>query len=170
MEKNELKFTIPKGSLQDTVTSFFQRAGLKLTFSSSRDYRPIVNDPELYIKLLRPQEIPNYLIGENEFDLGISGMDWVKETNADVEVLLDLEIGSVKIVLCVPNIWEDIKSLDDLLLKFHKENKILRISTEYLTLSLNYLKNNPTYEELYGNKAPLVITPWKIWGENDICP
>ena len=162
-----LKFTIPKGSLQEVVTEFFKKAGLRLRFSSSRDYRPTVNDPELYIKLLRPQEIPNYLIGEDEFDLGISGIDWVKETKADVEVVLDLEIGGVRIVFCVPNTWKFANSLDDVLEKFSKEKKVLRFSTEYLTLSLNYIKNNDTYKKLYGNKAPIVITPWKTWGEND---
>ncbi len=167
MDKKQLKITIPKGSLQDAIVSLFKKAGLKLHFSSSRDYRPSINDPELYIKLLRPQEIPSYLIGEDEFDIGISGIDWVNETNADVEVLVDLEIGNVKIVLCVPNTWEDINSLDDILKKCHKENRILRISTEYLTLSLNYLKNNNVYKEYYGDKAPIVITPWKTWGKND---
>ncbi|MBY9008210.1 MAG: ATP phosphoribosyltransferase [Candidatus Lokiarchaeota archaeon] len=167
MEKKQLKLTIPKGSLQEVVASLFKRAGLYLQFSSSRDYRPTVNDSELYIKLLRPQEIPNYLIGEDEFDLGISGKDWVKETNADVETILDLEIGGVKIVFCVPNNWEEINSLSDVLDKFNNEGKTLRISTEYLTLSLNYLKNNKTYKELYGDKTPIVITPWRKWGENE---
>ena len=167
MSNRIIKLTIPKGSLQDDVTSFFERAGLKLRFSSSRDYRPSIKDPEVYVKLLRPQEIPNYLIGEDEFDLGISGIDWVKETNADVEIILDLEIGGVKIVFCVPNTWEEINSLDQVIEKFNKEKKVLRISTEYLTLSLNYLKDNSTYKKLYGDKAPLVITPWKTWGEND---
>ncbi|TXT62813.1 MAG: ATP phosphoribosyltransferase [Promethearchaeota archaeon] len=162
-----LKFTIPKGSLQSDVTSFFEQAGLKLRFSSSRDYRPSINDPEIYIKLLRPQEIPNYLIGEDEFDLGISGKDWVKETNADVEEILDLEIGGVRIVFCLPNTWENVESMDDILEEFHKANKTFRISTEYLTLSLDYVGNNKTYKELYGDKAPLVITPWKTWGENE---
>ncbi len=166
-EKKQLKLTIPKGSLQEVVTTFFERAGLKLKFASDRDYRPVVDDPEIYIKMLRPQEIPNYLIGENEFDLGISGIDWVKETNADVEVILDLEIGGVKIVFCVPNRWEEVDSLNSLLQKFNNEKRILRISTEYLTLSINMLKNNSTYKKFYGNKAPLVITPWKTWGEND---
>ncbi len=167
MSNNVLKLTIPKGSLQDEVSKFFEKAGLKLTFSSDRDYRPSVGDPEIYIKLLRPQEIPNYLLDENEFDLGISGMDWVKETDADVEVLLDLEIGFVRIVFCVPNTWDHIKSLDDVLEKFAADGKSLKISTEYLTLSLNYVKNNSIYKKLYGEKAPLVITPWKTWGENN---
>jgi len=168
MSNNLLKLTIPKGSLQEVVTNFFKRAGLKLNFSSSRDYRPTIGDPEVYVKLLRPQEIPNYLMGEDEFDLGISGIDWVKETNADVEIMLDLEIGGVKIVYCVPDTWDDITSLDETLDKFSAENKILRFSTEYLTLSLNYIKNNETYKKLYGDKTPLVITPWKTWGDNDI--
>ncbi|MHA1294173.1 MAG: ATP phosphoribosyltransferase [Promethearchaeota archaeon] len=167
MNNKLLKLTIPKGSLQDVVCSFFERAGLKLHFASSRDYKPSVGDPEIYIKLLRPQEIPNYLIGEDEFDVGISGIDWVKETNADVEVILNLEIGGVRIVLAVPSNWDNINSLDDLLKKFNNEKKTLRLSTEYLTLSLNYIKNNQTYKKLYGDKAPLVITPWKIWGENE---
>ncbi|MHA2391191.1 MAG: ATP phosphoribosyltransferase [Promethearchaeota archaeon] len=167
MNDKVLKLTIPKGSLQEEVVSFFERAGLKLKFTSKRDYRPSVGDPEIYIKLLRPQEIPNYLIGENEFDLGISGIDWVKETKADVEILLDLEIGAVSIVLCAPNKWDDITSLDDILQKFFDEKKTLRISTEYLTLSMNYLKENNTYKEIYGEKLPLVITPWRTWGEND---
>jgi ATP phosphoribosyltransferase len=167
MNDKLLKLTIPKGSLQEVVTDFFNRAGLSLKFSSSRDYRPTLGDPEIYVKLLRPQEIPNYLIDEDEFDLGISGIDWVKETNADVEIILDLEIGGVKIVLCVPNTWDKISSLDELIQNFSNESKVLRISTEYLTLSLNYIKNNETYKRLYGNKAPIVITPWKTWGEND---
>jgi ATP phosphoribosyltransferase len=167
MNEKVLKFTIPKGSLQEEVASFFERAGLKLKFTSKRDYRPSVGDPEVYIKLLRPQEIPNYLIGENEFDLGISGIDWVKETKADVDILLDLEIGTVSIVLCAPNKWDDIDSLDDILQRFYEEEKTLRISTEYLTLSMNYLKQNKSYRKLYGDRPPLVITPWKNWGENE---
>ena len=167
MSEKVLKLTIPKGSLQEDIASFFERAGLKLKLVSKRDYRPSVGDPEIYIKLLRPQEIPNYLIGENEFDLGISGIDWVKETKADVEVLLDLEIGAVSIVLCAPNNWENIYNLDDILQKFYNDNKVLRISTEYLTLSVNYLKENKTYKKLYGDIIPLVITPWRIWGENE---
>jgi len=167
MSEKVLKLTIPKGSLQEDITLFFERAGLKLKSVSKRDYRPSVGDPEIYIKLLRPQEIPNYLIGEDEFDLGISGIDWVKETKADVEVLLDLEIGAVSIVLCAPNNWENILSLDDILRKFADNKKALRISTEYLTLSVNYLIENGTYKELYGDTAPLVITPWKTWGENE---
>ncbi|MFX1454562.1 MAG: ATP phosphoribosyltransferase [Promethearchaeota archaeon] len=167
MSERVLKFTIPKGSLQDTIALFFERAGLKLIFASKRDYRPSVGDPEISIKLLRPQEIPNYLVGENAFDIGISGLDWVKETNADVELLLDLEVGEVSIVLCAPSNWEKMNTLDEIIQAFFDAGKTLRISTEYLTLSTNYLKENKTYRKIYSEKTPLVITPWKTWGDNE---
>ncbi|MHA1334123.1 MAG: ATP phosphoribosyltransferase [Promethearchaeota archaeon] len=164
--EKQLKLTLPKGSLQNAVEELFKKAGIKLSFSSNRDYRPTINDDQISVKLLRPQEIPN-LIEEGKFDVGISGIDWVKETNADVEIIQDLEIGRVRIVFAVPDSWNEINSLDDVLLKFYQEKKTLRISTEYLSLSLNYIKNNQTYRKLYGNKEPLIITPWKTWGENE---
>ena len=37
--------------------------------------------------MLRPQEIPN-LVFDGLYDVGITGRDWVKETNSDVEILL----------------------------------------------------------------------------------
>ena len=32
---------------------------------------------------------------------------------------------------------------------------------------MNYLKQNKSYKKIYGDKPPLVITPWKSWGENE---
>jgi len=51
MSEKLLKLTLPKGSLQEDITIFFERAGLKLKSVSKRDYRPSVEDPEIYIKL-----------------------------------------------------------------------------------------------------------------------
>lgn len=164
---NILKIAVPKGSLENDIKDLFNEAGLKLKFSSSRDYRPSVDDKEVYVKMLRPQEIPSYLLAESDFDLGISGIDWVKESGADVETVLDLEVGGVKIVFCVPDEWE-FNNLGEILSEFNKKEKPLRISTEYINLSLDYIKNNSVYKSLYGEEAPKVITPWKIWGENDM--
>jgi ATP phosphoribosyltransferase len=162
-----LKVAIPKGSLENDIKELFEEAGLRLGFSSSRDYRPGVSDKELYVKMLRPQEIPSYLLAEYDFDVGISGIDWVKESGVDVDLILDLKVGGVKIVFCVPDDWE-FNDLDEILNDFSKKNKTLRISTEYINLSLDYIKNKSNYKSLYGNKDPKVITPWRIWGENDM--
>ena len=162
----KLKLTIPKGSLEKNTYKLFAEAGLNLG-SPGRSYRPSAGDPELIIKVLRPQEIPT-MISQGAHDLGISGEDWRDETNADIINLLDLEYGKIKLVLAVPEAWEDINSLDDLITKFNKEGKPLRIFNEYLKTCQAYLLNNETYQRLYGKKIPMIITPWAQTGENEL--
>ena len=106
-----LKLTIPKGSLEKNTYKLFAEAGLDLG-SPGRSYRPKTSDPELEIKILRPQEIPT-MISQGAHDIGISGVDWRDEANADIIDLLDLEYGGIKLVLAIPEAWKDVNSLDD---------------------------------------------------------
>ena len=87
---DKIKFAIPKGSLEKATAEFFSKSGFKIG-GTERTYRPSINDPQIEIKVLRPQEIPVF-VSEGLQDLGITGEDWVKENRADVEVLLNLGI------------------------------------------------------------------------------
>jgi len=80
---------------------------------------------------------------------------------------LDLEYSKVKLVIAIPKPWTSINSLSELLEEFARQRKALRISTEYLNLSAEYLKNNPVYRRLYGDTDPLMITPWWSKGKNE---
>jgi len=161
----KVSFVIPKGHLADGAFKILERAGYSIV-GGERTYRPTINDPKIELKVLRPQEIPIF-VSDGIHDIGITGLDWLYETRADVEVLLNLEYAKVKIVLAVPKSWNNIDSLSSLLEKFHSENMVLRISTEYLNISADYLMNNAAYKRLYGGKEPLVVTPWWKKGEND---
>ena len=66
-----------------------------------RTYRIKLSDPDIAVKILRPQEIPTY-VQEGFYDVGITGKDWVREANAYVSHLLDLEYGHVNQVIAVP--------------------------------------------------------------------
>ena len=56
---------------------------------SNRDYHGSIDDDRIErVSLLRPQEIPTY-VQDGLFDIGITGQDWIAETDADVEVLAD---------------------------------------------------------------------------------
>lgn len=160
----KLKFVIPKGSLQEDTQKLLQQAGYSIK-AAERSYRPWINDPEISLKLLRPQEIPT-LIQEGAHELGIAGMDWVDETGADVQLLSELDYGKVSIVLAVPNSWEKVKSLSDLIRDFNKEGKAIRITTEYINITSRHLMKNDEYKKCYGNKTPEIITPWYRYGEN----
>ncbi|OLS12679.1 MAG: ATP phosphoribosyltransferase [Promethearchaeota archaeon CR_4] len=166
--KKKLKMTLPKGSLEQKITEFLKSAGYTIT-GDSRGYRPSINDEEIEIKMLRPQEIPKYLTGDEGFDLGVTGQDWVKENKTDIAQVLDLETGKVRIVLCVPDLpgfWEKIKNLTTFIDEFHRAGKPIRISTEYINTTIAYLMNNPAYKQYWGDAIPQVITPWQTWGSN----
>ena len=161
----KVKFAIPKGHLGDQTLKILERAGYTIT-GHDRTYRPGINDPGIELKVLRPQEIPTY-VTEGMQDVGISGKDWVAENQADVEYLLDLEYAKVKLVIAVPKIWNQINSLTDLIQRSINDETTLRISTEYLNASKEYIKANPLYVETYGPIDPVIVTPWWRIGENE---
>jgi ATP phosphoribosyltransferase len=167
MSDRIVKFTLPKGSLWEVCAELLTEAGYKLG-DSSRSYRPSINDKEIEIKLLRPQEIPEYL-EDGKFDLGISGKDWVKETNAKVVEVMDLQMGGVKIVFCIPTFWDEkITTFDGFLEEFIKQKKPMRISTEYINIITDFIMKSKVYQREFGDKKPRVYTPWQQWGENEM--
>jgi ATP phosphoribosyltransferase len=85
---NRLKLGIPKGTMQESTISLFKRAGYAIT-GSSRSYYPHINDDEIEVMLLRPQEMALYVEG-GVIDVGLAGRDWVRECKTDV-----LEIASL---------------------------------------------------------------------------
>lgn len=87
-KKNVLRLGVPKGSLQETTQSLFQRAGYNLRISG-RSYYPDIDDPEIECILIRPQEMARY-VGQGIIDCAITGLDWILETGADVAELADL--------------------------------------------------------------------------------
>jgi ATP phosphoribosyltransferase len=160
-----IKLTLPKGSLEKATFAFFERAGYKIK-GQDRTYRPIVNDEQIEIKILRPQEIPLF-VSEGVQDLGITGSDWVLETNADVEKLLDLEYGFVRLVVAVQRSEANLP-FPEICRSCWANGRKIRISTEYLNIASNYLQSLPFYKQFFGNKPPKQITPWWTKGENDL--
>jgi ATP phosphoribosyltransferase len=96
----KLKLALPKGRMYDEVAAVLSECGLKLT-ANGRNYRPQLNDPEIEVKVLKPQNIPK-LVELGSQDLAFSGLDWVVEQDARVAELLDLKLDPVRIVAAVP--------------------------------------------------------------------
>lgn len=155
---NKIRFAIPKGSLEVGTYKILERAGYEIS-GSERTYKPSINDPDISVKILRPQEIPIF-ISEGIIDIGITGEDWILETEANVEILLKLGYGKVDIALIVPKSWDEINSLSDLIIKFHEKRKNIKISTEYLNIASNFISENKTYQKFFGKNKPMIITPW----------
>ncbi|MEY3493963.1 MAG: phosphoribosyltransferase [Actinomycetota bacterium] len=101
-----LRLVVPKGSLEKATFDLFEAADLPIRRSSSVDYKASIDDPRIAeVRILRPQEIPQY-VAEGLFDIGITGRDWVEETQSDVQSLGELKYSKatsdpVKVVVAV---------------------------------------------------------------------
>lgn len=160
---SKVKFAIPKGSLEEATFKILEKSWTKVN-RKSRTYRVYLDDPQITVKMLRPQEIPN-LVSEGLYDVGITGEDWIGETKANVESILDLEYGKIKLVIAIPDKYK-FKNLDAMIADYAKKKKILRISSEYLTTASKFIKQLKSYKKFYGSKDPQIITPWVRLGTN----
>ena len=128
-----LKLGIPAGSLQEATGELFRKAGYKITFGS-RSYYPGIDDPEISCTLLRAQEMARY-VQDGSLDCGLTGLDWIRENDADVHEVAELIFSKVsrrpvRWVLAVPN-DSPIQGVQDLQGK--------RIATEVVNLTRRWL-------------------------------
>lgn len=130
---NQLKLGVPKGSLEEATIALFRQAGWDIR-SHSRNYFPSIDDPEIYCALVRSQEMATY-VANGTLDLGLTGLDWILETGAEVEEVCDLVYSKssdqpCRWVLVVPR-DSPIQCIEDL------EGK--RLATELVNFTRSYL-------------------------------
>lgn len=131
--KKVLKLGLPKGSLQEATIEMFRKAGIRIG-SSDRSYFPSCDDDEIEIMLVRSQEMGRY-VQDGLFDVGLTGHDWILETDSKVHEVCELTYGKsgfrpVRWVLAVPN-DSPINSVKDLQGK--------TIATELVNYTTRYL-------------------------------
>lgn len=141
-----LSLVLPKGSLEKATMALFDAADLTVQRTSDRDYRASIDDPRIdRVRVLRPQEIPTYL-EQGLFDLGITGRDWITETDSDVVSLGELKYSKatsnpVRVIMAVPADapWQQVSDLPE----------GVRISTEFPAMTKRFL-------DQHGVKAKVV--------------
>ncbi|MHC1579205.1 MAG: ATP phosphoribosyltransferase [Candidatus Alkanophagales archaeon] len=131
-----LSIVIPKGSLEEQTLLLFKQADLEVKLTE-RGYNPTIEDPRISkVKILRPQEIPEY-VEQGYFDLGITGKDWIVERGADVVEVADLGYNKrtdapVRIVLAVQR--------DSGIERPEQMPENAKISTEYPNITRRYFE------------------------------
>lgn len=125
MEK--LKLLLPKGRIYSNVISLLDGVGIKVDLPE-RAYRPNVNQDDIEAKVMKPQNIGK-LLELGSHDVGFTGRDWIEETGADVEEIMDLGFDKVRIVAAVPN------AIDDAQLKSRR----VIVATEYEQIARRWL-------------------------------
>lgn len=130
-----LKLGIPKGSLEKATMDLFRKAGWNISVSS-RNYFPSIDDDEISCSLIRAQEMARY-VETGVLDMGLTGIDWILDNGADVEIIADLiyskaSTKKARWVLAVPE-NSPIKTLEDC------ANKT--ISTELINFTKKYFED-----------------------------
>ena len=172
-----IKLGLPKGSLntpgRGNTESIFLDAGYEIkgyspTQESDRGLR-IANDPEIELYLTRPQSAPSEL-SRGLLDIAIIGADWVQEEtmgrDSNLALLADLEYGRARLVAAIPmeNPAGDLTSF------FQAERartSPIICYTEYINLTRSHFLKNPGYQELFGQKPPLVLVRGITEGDNE---
>ncbi len=154
---DKLRMGLPKGSLQDSTLKMFRKAGYHISVSG-RSYVPTFDDPELEGLLIRAQEMAPY-IAKGVLDVGLTGLDWIMETDSDVVIVTDLlyakeGLRSVRWVVAVPEA-SPCRRVEDLAGK--------RIATELVNVTRRFLAARSVEAEVefsWGStevKPPLLV-------------
>jgi ATP phosphoribosyltransferase len=100
--RRALRLAVPnKGRLSEDAVDLLRRAGIPLQGSSDRKLFASALGGRLQVLFLRAQDIPEF-VADGTVDAGMTGLDVVKESGADVRLRLDLGFGSCRLVLAVP--------------------------------------------------------------------
>ena len=130
----QLKLGVPKGSLEEATIALFRQAGWQIQ-PRSRNYFPTIDDPEISCALVRSQEMATY-VSIGVLDVGLTGLDWILDSGAQVEEVCDLIYSKssdqpCRWVLVVPQ-DSDIQRLEDLQGK--------RVATELVNFTRTYMQ------------------------------
>lgn len=133
---------LPKGSLETATLKLFEKAGFRIS-TSSRSYKPTIDDPDLDGRFVRAQEVSRY-VEHGYFDCGLTGHDWIVENDSDVVEICDLIYSRAsstvsRWVLAVPE-SSTIRQVEDLAGK--------RIATEVVTITRKFLKERGVEAEV----------------------
>ena len=137
-----------KGRLKESSISFLDKNNLKLiTNGGERNYfAEVKNFPNIKVIYLHAKEIIQR-IGDDTLDIGISGLDLLNESAANlrqkIEIKKKLDFGLANVVIAVPDDWIDVQTLADLeevSFDFRdKKNTRLRVATKYPNLTNTFL-------------------------------
>jgi len=149
----QLKIALPsKGRISDPAVKLLEKAGIGIKDTANRKLFSETYDEDTSVMFTRAADIPEF-VADGAADLGITGLDLIEEKEADVEILEDLNFGSAKLVLAVPedSRINNILDIDD--------GSI--VATEFPNLTKKYLENkgiNVKIVELSGSTeiAPFI--------------
>ncbi len=128
----KIKIAVPsKGRISEPSINILEKAGLGLIDKNNRKLISETFNENIEVMFARASDIPEF-VNDGVADMGITGVDLIKENEADVAELLDLRFGQTKFVLAAPE-ESNINCVDDI-----KDD--MKVATEFPVLTQKYLQ------------------------------
>ncbi len=148
----KLKIAVPsKGRISNPSIDILEKAGLGLKDNNNRQLISKTYNKNIDIMFARASDIPEF-VSDGIVDMGISGIDLIKESESDVVELLDLNFGQTKLVLASPEDSE-IDSVEDL-------TSDMTVATEFPILTKKYLQNHDLNSKIVKMSGSTEIAPF----------
>lgn len=145
-----MRIAVPnKGRLHDPTLDLLEHAGLHIENGAERKLYAETVDPEVTVLFARAADIPEY-VRDGAADLGITGLDQVRESGHELRELLDLGFGSCRLVLASPEDG-DIDSVEDVAGK--------SVATEFPTIARRYFEEKGLDPEIVKVTGATELTP-----------
>ena len=127
----KIKIAVPsKGRISEPSINILEKAGLGLIDKNNRKLISKTFNENIEVMFARASDIPEF-VNDGIADMGITGVDLIKESESDVSELFDLRFGQTKLVFAAPE-ESDINSIKDI-----KED--MKVATEFPVLTRKYL-------------------------------
>lgn len=129
----QLRIALPsKGRISDPAVKLLGKAGIGIKDTANRKLFSETYDDEISVMFTRAADIPEF-VADGAADLGMTGLDLIEEKDADVEILEDLNFGTAKLVLAVPE--------DSRIYNILDIDHGAVVATEFPNLTAKYFKN-----------------------------
>jgi len=147
VDEKVIRLALPDGHQQEPAVELLTRAGIYFDGypSSTENRRPSCCLDDVFIKVIRPQDMPAQVATGN-FDLAVTGKDWLLEhlyqfPSSPVTELLDLKFARVRIVALVNKELpvDDIRGLREV---FSGDSAPVRIASEYINIADKCARDN----------------------------
>ncbi len=148
----QIRIALPsKGRISDPAVKLLGKAGIGVKDTANRRLFSETYDKEISVMFTRAADIPEF-VADGAADIGMTGLDLIEENSASVEILEDLNFGSAKLVLAVPedSLIEKVSDIEDGAL----------VATEFPNLTKRYLKENNIKAKIVELSGSTEIAPF----------
>jgi ATP phosphoribosyltransferase len=163
--KNKIiRISLPsKGRLAEDCLEFLEESGLKIYKPNPRQYEASIPSlPNLRVIFQRATDIVTS-VQDGSIDFGITGYDVVAESMAqdkDFVIIHDsLGFGKCSLNLAIPEQWDQVSNVSDLINFAKALNRPIRIASKYKNLVKQFFQSSNLDIQLISSEGTVEIAP-----------